>query len=343
MAIYEITPENQNLSNIARFVSSIEDVDGNVDESSEGSLAQSLVPRNKNYEIDIITDYRWTLSNVYSLDQIEEIPYIRLKEYKCLESSIKKQYSFYTQYIPDVLGNTPLIGSKTKKGVLDDYASLWPRDNPTGFTYRFPYFNKTGQELGTESWQALDAVGDSIKNLGGGVGKLLPKAGREMLEKGMAVAELVGDVANTAMNMQYPSVGVVDRPRMFTAHNDRNINVSITLYNTANENDWSNNKDLIYLLMSQNLFNKRDFTTGIPPVFYEVYIPGQYYSYAACMTNLKVDHLGNQRLLRNDLNDEFIVPDAYQIDFTLSELVKPSKNQYEALVTGEARKNVTTQ
>ena len=342
MPSYEVTLNNKGLGDFAKFSIPVEDSGKPDQAAAEGTLARTLVPKNKNYEIDVVSDYKWTLSNVFDIDQMEEIPYIRLKEYRCLESSIQKQYSFYTQYSADVIGSSTNTGSKTKKGVLDDYENLWPRTNPSGFTYKFPYFNKTGQELASEPWQNLDSVGEALKNVAGGVSKLLPKGLREKLDKGVGIAESIVDVANFSMNAQYPSVGVVDRPKIFMAHNDRSMNISFTLYNTADERDWEINKDLIYLLMSQNLFNKRDFTTGIPPVFYEVYVPGQYYSYASCMTNFKVDHLGNQRLLRNKQDEEYIVPDAYQIDLTLSELVKPSKNQYEALITGEARKNVTT-
>lgn len=341
MSFYDVTI-NKGLGNIARFVTAVEEAPAGEAPAAyqEGTLARTLQPNNKSYEIDVVSKYRWTLSNVIN-EQAEEIPYIRLKEFKCLESSIEKQISFYTQYSADVAANVANVGSSIKKGVLDDYKSLWPKTNPTGFTYKIPYFNKTGQELGTEPWQALDAIGDSLKDVAGGVGKFLSKNAQERISQGMVAAELVGSAANTAMNYKYPSVGVVDRPKMFSSHSDRNINVSCTLYNTVLEKDWKDNKNLIYLLMSQNLFNKRDFTTGIPPVFYEVYIPGQYYSFASCMTNFKVEHLGNQRLLKENQDNEFIVPDAYQIDFTLTELVKPSKNQYEALITGEARDNVT--
>jgi hypothetical protein len=66
-----------------------------------------------------------------------------------------------------------------------------------------------------------------------------------------------------------------------------------------------------------------------------VYIPNQFYSYASAMTEIKVTNIGNQRLI-----DKTIVPDAYQFDLTLSELLMPSKNQFQAIITGEAESKV---
>lgn len=89
--------------------------------------------------------------------------------------------------------------------------------------------------------------------------------------------------------------------------------------------------------MNQNLFNKQDQVTGLPPVFYDIYIPGQYFCYAACLTDLKVKNLGNQRLL-----NEIIIPDAFEFNLTFGELVKPSKNQFQAVINGQAQGNIET-
>jgi hypothetical protein len=311
-----------------------------------GSLAQTLAPEGKYQLIDVVKDYRWTLSNL-PVEEIAEVPYIYLQEFKCSESSIRKQINFYANLGLDTvssasggilnLGKTKTtIEQTTFNNVLDPYKDVWPQDNPTGFAYKFPYFNKVGLELNTEPWAALDSIGESVKSITGGIGDLFGKKLGEALQKGV---DLTQAGANLALNAQYPSVGVTDRPKVFMAHNDRTINISFVLYNTLSQEEWVDNLDLIQILMSQNLFNKRDYTTGVPPVFYTVLIPGQYFCYAASVTNFKVEHLGNQRLL--NYGGEFIIPDAYQIDITLTELVKPSKNQFQAITTGEAWKHVT--
>jgi hypothetical protein len=87
--------------------------------------------------------------------------------------------------------------------------------------------------------------------------------------------------------------------------------------------------------MSQNLFNKRNFITGLPPCWYKVTIPGIYYSVASCVTNIAVENLGNTRMLQaQGFGTNFIVPDAYQVRITLQEMAMPSKNQFEYAKTG---------
>ena len=301
-------------------------------EKPEGSLANTLRPTAGGGQINVVKQYRWTLSQTLNR---EDVPYVRLIEYKCTESSIKKQFDFYAKgVIPSTAGSALGVSAETKE-VLDVYKEIFPKDHPTDFSYWFPYFSKTGFDLSTPNWESLDSIGGAISDITGGIDKTLgTKVGG--LIKG--ATDLASAGANALMNVQYPSVGVADRPKIFMGHNDRTINISFTLFNTVDEGDWIWNRDLIYLLMSQNLFNKRDYVTGVPPVFYDIYIPGQYYCYAAAMTDIKIENVGNQRLLYHD----FIVPDAYQVNLTLTELVKPSKNQFEAITNGAGRSFVNS-
>lgn len=331
---------SSDLGKLAKFVN--ESATGNSKDrgKKEGSLATALEPYNGSSQlVHVVRDYPWTLSQKTG-DELEEIPYIRLKEYKCVDSSIKKQLAFYSQLTLDTAANS-LPGTKSRlpgRDVsVDVYADIWPKDNETGFIYMFPYFQKSGFELQTEPWSNIGSVGDSLKGIAQGIAKMAnTDKARDRADKFSDALDLAGGVTNAAMNFSYPSVGITDRPKMFMAHSDRTITINFPLYNTINSGDWAKNRNLIYLLMSQNLFNKRDLTTGVPPVFYDVHIPGQYYSYASAITNFKVDYLGNQRLLYGG----YIIPDAYDVSITLTELVKPSKNQFEAVQSGAAENYV---
>lgn len=340
MVQYDIA--GKQLGNLAKFVNESASGAGGQGAVKEGGLATTLVPLNDSYqEINVVSEYPWTLSRVD-----EEVPYVRLREYKCVDSSIKKQIAFYVQLAKDTGSDAaPLLGAlagkvggmmgakKTYDASIDVYTDIWPKDNPTGFNYMFPYFNKTGFELGSEAWTSIGNIGDSIKQIANGIAAAKGgEAAGKKAEKLGKTLDLIEAGSNASLNAQYPAVGITDRPKMFNSHSDRTITINFTLYNTINADDWQKNRDLVYLLMSQNLFNKRDLTTGVPPVFYDVYIPGQYFSYASCMTNFKVDYLGNQRLLY----DRFIVPDAYDVTISLTELVKPSKNQFESIQNGAA-------
>ena len=128
----------------------------------------------------------------------------------------------------------------------------------------------------------------------------------------------------------------MDRPRIFTAHSERAVTIEFPLYNTADSADWIKNRDFYYRFASQNLFAKRDFITGLPPAFYRVYVPGQYFSFASCVTNINITNLGNIRTF----DDSYIIPDAFQVSITLSEMLMPSLNQFQALVTGDAQNKV---
>lgn len=296
----------------------------------EGALAPKLVPSTiVAGQINVCKKFDWTLSS----KSRDDVPYIRLIEYYNTETSIKKQFDFYGKVTPESVQAAFGTGIE-KEGVLYPYQEIFPKDNPTDYSYWFPYFNDTAYQLNTPSWQALDSLGESVKNLASGLGAdFISKA----IDFGTAATQ-------TAMNWQYAGVGTFDRPKIFAGHSERQITISFPLFNTAREDALGQNRSLIQLLMSQNLYNKRDYVTGMPPVFYEVFIPGQYFCYAASMTDIDVKNLGNVRLMGGGGSEEggIIAPDAYQVTLTLSEMTMPSKNQFSAITSGEARKFVNT-
>jgi hypothetical protein len=284
-------------------------------ESNIAGFANTLIPTgNKLHMFDVVKNYEWTLSNKSSL--YEEVPYVLLREYKLTESVLRRQFDFYSKVVPSYLSNSANI-SKGIRESLSMYDELMPKKEPTKFSYRFPYFNKSGLELSTK-WKELGSPGDLVdKVFGKDVGDLLQGA-----------AKFFGKANNSDFKIR-------DRPKIFEDHSMRTLNIELPLYNTINPDDWYKNRELLYVLMSQNLFNKRDHTTGIVPVFYDVYIPGQYYSWASYISKYDVEHLGNQRILKRN-GTEYIVPDCYNLKISLTELFAPSKNQFESVYTGAA-------
>ena len=305
----------------------------------QGSAAPALSPRitggaegNWNPgQINVVKDYPWTLSPKEARD---EVPYIRLVEFKCNESAIMRNLAAYGQTLATAGTNAIRLGGAVKP-MLDPYKAVFSQEDPTNFSYWLPYFNDTAFELTTPNWNQMESAGESAKK---GI-----KAGADLL-----FGKDVGNITNEALNLlqstgevalqaQYPVAGSYDRPRVFAGHSERQITISFPLYNTFADGDWSKNRDLIYLLTYQNLFNKRDYITGAPPVFYSVYVPNQYYCWAASMTNIVAKNLGNVRMLNG-----YVVPDAYQVTLTLSEMVMPSKNQLFAASEGEAKSFVNS-
>lgn len=289
----------------------------------------------KGKTVDVVHDYPWTLSKTKGR---KDIPYIRLSEHRNNQSLLKRQALFYTKEtisaLSDAAGGIFKTGDSSNRDTLATYKELWP-DNPTGWNYLFPYFTKTQFELQTSEWQQVDSLSKSVseatgpaaralRKLGGSAGERLAK-GIEGVQAGAEVALAAGTVALQGL---YPVVGINDRPRVFSGHNSRSITIEFPLYNTLNPYDYINNRDFYYIFASQNLFAKRNFITGLPPVFYRVYVPGQYFSFASCITDFSVTNLGNLHFYEDE---RVTIPDAYQIRITLSELLMPSLNQYSVL------------
>lgn len=299
------------------------------DPAGSGSLAPLASPRG-NGNVNIVWEYPWTVSY-----KKEDTPYIHLIEHKVEGGSIQKQFNFYasgtTDAATDLYGK--ITGSEEARGLLDVYDEIFV-PNPTKFNYFFPYFAKASYELTTSQWQQFDNIGQSISNITGGLGKLTGKTGEAVASAISGGIEAGSALAQTALQTAYPVVGIADRPRIFTGHSDRTITIEFPLYNTLQEDDWKRNKDFISLFMHQNLFNKRNFITGLPPCWYKVKIPGVYYSVASCVTNFVAENLGNIRLMKVG-GKEFLVPDAYQVRITLQEMAMPSKNQFQFAMTGE--------
>ena len=128
----------------------------------------------------------------------------------------------------------------------------------------------------------------------------------------------------------------LDKPHIWNNTVPRSFNISFPLYNILTypqDDKWNEqilrNWEFCYLLTYQNLFNKRNLFTGIPPVFYEIDIPGIHYTKAGYINNLRILNAGNIRSisLPIDGTEQTVnVPDAYVINFTITDFFTPSKN-----------------
>lgn len=271
----------------------------------------------KDLTFDVINEYPWTLSR--NKNALQEVPYIILKEYEIFESTIQSQISFYTTAInraTDTDTNDPLA----------PYDNLYP-GIPTNNYYKFPYFSDINFQIDTPVWATLDAVEQGKRAAVGIAGTAFGQSAAADTER---LLNFVGGMYTAALATQYPKVGIMDRPRLWERHEFRNIEIKFPLFNTIAPDDWKRNRTLCWILVNQNLFRKRDFITGVPPVYYEVIIPGQHYSLAACVTNITIYNRGNMRNLLEDDGSSIMVPDVYEINMTLTDLVMPSRNLFQA-------------
>ena len=146
----------------------------------------------------------------------------------------------------------------------------------------------------------------------------------------------------------------MDMPSIWESTAPREYTFQFPLYNNLNYSDSKKSKQIIqknwelcYLLTYQNLVNKKNFYNGIPPVFYEVLIPGIHYCKASYISNINITNMGNIRMLSLPVEDgdndmDVIIPDAYVVSITLTDLFMPSKNLLSASINETVRSSIAT-
>lgn len=285
-----------------------------------------------NLTFDVVNDYPWTMSR--NKEALKETPYVLLKEFVINDSVIQQQISFYTTAI----NNSRDVNDNDRGSVdpLSPYDNLYP-GVPNGNLYAFPYFSDINFQISTPVWQTLDAIETGKKAGTGIMGTLFGQSAAQGTEK---ILDFVGAAYTAGLATQYPKVGIMDRPRLFERHDFRTIEIKFPLFNTLGPEDWEANRRLCWILVNQNLFRKRDFITGIPPVYYEVLIPGQHYSIAACVTNITIFNRGNMRNLLDSNGGSVMVPDVYEVNITLTDMTMPSRNLFQAVNTKSNDVNV---
>lgn len=311
--------------------------------AKSGALATSFRAGSNGY-INIRYNYPWTLTPVQNRT---DVPTIILKEYRTLEGNLKQQTDTFLGVIKD-----KFIDS-TANDPLEVYEGIWEKSSSTStnIVYLFPYFNDIGYSMGTAPWQVLDGIGgkiaEGVKEGAGALGDFGAKNAEKVIKGFVQFGSTANALTDAVLKFKYPGVGVADRPKVFAGHTERSFTIEFPLFNTIHKDDWIKNLEFIQLFASQNLFNKRDYVTGNPPVWYEVEVPGQYFCYAASVTDFTVKNLGNIHSI-GKLKEEFSglmginVPDAYQISITMQEMTQPSKNQYQRVISQYQAANKTS-
>jgi hypothetical protein len=165
---------------------------------------------------------------------------------------------------------------------------------------------------------------------------------------------------NIALQSGIGNIGsdpVLDKPHIWSSSQPRVFNISFPLFNTHpakedNPNETiARNWELCYLLTYQNLYNKRNLFTGIPPVFYKVDVPGIYFTKAAYVSNITILNVGNIRNMFLPVGNSVAgttgnfmsvnVPDAYFVNMTLVDFFMPSRNFLDSINDSGKRITIT--
>ena len=302
--------------------------------------APSLVPGNAGGGgyIDVINSFRWTTVEMGQAAR-DDIPYIFLKEYRSTRTGM--------DLISQGAKLTAALGHNS-----NPYDGLYSFDDPTGFTYRFPFFTDTYYDLSNTFEQnnpleMAKGIGEgakgvlkSLSNLQGAKNKFLKGVGKVgavgeiMLDAAGKAAAAGEEAAQTALKLTGAAggndVGKLDLPMLWASTSTRTTSFKFYLFNTLAASDIKKNWELLHLLRYQNTINKRSIVQATPPVFYEVSIPSQHYTKGAWMSSLGIRSLGTTRRLdpgEIGLALESVhVPDAWEISITLTDFLKPSQN-----------------
>ena len=215
---------------------------------------------------------------------------------------------------------------------LNPYTNLYTT-YPTHFRYSFPYqqnayVGKVGNFSQSSSRDEMGYLGETALNL----------------------TQVMSDVARDLSMSRMGAPGqMIEKPKQFNFDGrERSYTVTFPLFNTKSYAEIIKNWQFIFLLTYQNTPNRISRDLIDPPCIYEAFIPGVWYSQYASITNLQVDFLGARREMdmiipyldcADDINESgaanwimqkrkftTIIPDAYMVTMTISELFSETQN-----------------
>lgn len=322
--------------------------------------------------INVVDDFPWTLTPTTS-EARKEAPYIFLREFLQLETQLNQSaqpYGKSTTFVSgvrdtDSLLPIPFSSFEALWQLLDPldvdtdnlYKGLFDHKISTDFLYKLPFFT---QEYFTtnNNWQGTDILDKLISiqsRIGGGIKRTIVKS--VLGDKGEDFGKFLENLPSLYKQIEMfnikagnPAVGLMDPPHIWKGSSNRTYTFQFPLFNINSTTDSNSintivkNWEFCFLITYQNLINKRNYFTGIPPVFYEVLIPGTHYTKAAYISDLTIENLGNLRLMKLPINGttecKVNVPDGYSIKITLTDLLQPSKNLLSATVNTSLRSSI---
>lgn len=261
--------------------------------------------------IDVHGSMRWKNSG-----SVEEVPRILLTEYTL----------DYSRWSSNINALRASIDNLDQNNNLDPYLKLYS-GTATGFSYVLPYLLKPGDSIrGTISneWQDIDTAGAFGKMLGGKIQSAITKAGEAIAGAGSQF-----------------STGFGTEPvKGFRSTADNKITISFPLYNTHSIEEANNHFSFVSLLAFQNLKTRTSFVSYLPPKIYTVdgVAAGSVYMAAAYVSELRIDSIGTTRCISDFADvgsfgaaygrggDQVIIPEAYKVTITLTDILTQSSN-----------------
>ena len=208
---------------------------------------------------------------------------------------------------------------------------------PTGFKYKMPYFT-----------DAYKSVAPGFSDESGGTNLPFTK----FLKSATGMAGTVVNSLNMSTTGTY-----IEQPKYPNFPGEgKSYTFSFPLLNTVSSEATQKNWELVFMLLYQNHPNRTNRSAIMPAHLYEALIPGVWYSRYAYMSRIDVTMAGTRRKMQVRLHPSFeeldegftkskegagidtgethgqniyvdtIIPDAYNISITVTELVPESQN-----------------
>jgi len=214
---------------------------------------------------------------------------------------------------------------------LNPYSFLYTV-KPTMFKYTFPYLEDQFKSI-ANNFGGSDS--------GGLIGGAMSGAASKLYELTSALS---------FRKMMAPGI-MIEQPKAFSfSGREKSYTVTFPLFNTKNYDEVVRNWQFLFLLTYQNTPNRITKDLVDPPCIYEARIPGLWYSSYSCISNMTVQFQGARRempmpvkyieaatgtsfsgtgteqWLETNRKIKTIVPDAYMVSITVTELFSETQN-----------------
>jgi len=230
-----------------------------------------------------------------------------------------------------VMGSGIDVGSAAyMKAYEDIYGVL-----KSNFRYRIPYFSKNWKSITTKfEGGTFNDTGNSNSD--------------NPVEQFMSLAAVPYQFANT-LGDKLTTGFAMDFAKSYQYGSDGpSATINFFLDNTYDSftdkegvPSYQKNWELIFLLLYQNLPNKRNRLFFDPPVIYRADVPGVFHYLYSYMSDLRVTALGNTQPRKISLNMkdnkestdnkqsiETLIPEAFEVSITLTSLLPETKNLF---------------
>jgi hypothetical protein len=198
---------------------------------------------------------------------------------------------------------------------LKPYEGLYSLED-TGFAYYFPYLDDTFSKSSNSFSQSSDGIVAPIAN------------------KLAGFAEAVAGITNLVKPGTY-----IEKAKQFEMKDEgKTLSFKLPLLNTISVDDISRNWQLLFGLIYQNTPGRVSKSIIDQPVLYEVHLPGIAYMPYAYISSLSVKFVGSRRKMAIEVpiqspgsstastSIETIVPDAYELDISVTGLNPETRN-----------------